>query len=93
MLPQGIYESAKFRRDCLSYLAFAETVRDLLLPTETVVLGKWLPPETVRAILLPVDTLGRKQNHTDSLCKKPYFVNGSLGRKQTITDSLGGSQI
>ena len=27
-------------RDCLSYLASAETVRDLLLPAETVVLGK-----------------------------------------------------
>ena len=24
-------------RDCLSYLAFAETVRDLLLPGETVI--------------------------------------------------------
>ena len=29
-----------FCRDCLSYLASAETVRDLLLPVETVVLGK-----------------------------------------------------
>ena len=37
--------------------------------------------------------LGRKQNHTDSLCRKPFFVDGSLGRKQQITDSLGGSQI
>ena len=27
-------------RDCPSYLASAETVRDLLLPAETVVLGK-----------------------------------------------------
>ena len=40
---QGINESANFRfpcRDCPSYLASAETVGDLLLPAETVVLGK-----------------------------------------------------
>ena len=37
-LAQGINESANFR--CPSYLSSAETVRDLLLPAETVVLGK-----------------------------------------------------
>ena len=42
---------------------------------------------------LPAEGLSRKQNHTDSLCRKPFFVDGSLGRKQEITDSLGGSQI
>ena len=31
--------------------------------------------------------LGRKQNHTDSLCRKPFFVDGSLGRKQAIMQS------
>ena len=32
-------------------------------------------------ILLPAESLGRKQNHTDSLCRKPFFVDGtcSLG--------------
>ena len=33
------------------------------------------------------ESLDRKQNHTDSLCRKPFFVDGSLGRKQEITDS------
>ena len=37
---QGINESANFRRDCPAYLASAETFRDLLLPAETIVLGK-----------------------------------------------------
>ena len=80
-------------RDCPSYLASAENVRDFLLHAETVVLGKWFPAETVCVILLPAETLGRKQNHTDSFCRKPFFVDGSLRRKQEITDSLGGSQI
>ena len=26
------------------------------------------------------ETPGRKQNHTDSLCRKSFFVDGSLGR-------------
>ena len=34
-------------RDCQSYFASTETVRDLLLSAETVVLGKQLPAETV----------------------------------------------
>ena len=57
-------------RDCSSYLASAETVRDLLLPAETTVHKKWLPAETVHVILLPAKTLGRKLNHKDSLCRK-----------------------
>ena len=44
-------------------------------------------------ILLPAETLGRKQNHTDSLCRKLFTKHNSLGRKQEIPDSLGGSQI
>ena len=56
-------------------------------------LGKYLSAETVRVILLPAESLGRKRNHTDSLCRKPFFVDGSLGRKQEITDSLGGIQL
>ena len=39
------------------------------------------------------ESLGRKQNYTDSLCRKPFFLDGNLGRKQEIADSLGGSQI
>ena len=52
-------------RDCPSYLASAETVRDLLLPAKTTVHEKWLPAETVRVILLPAETVGRKLNHTE----------------------------
>ena len=80
-------------RDCPSYLASAKTVRDLLLPAETTVHEKWLPIETVRVILLPAETLGRKLNHTDSLCRKLFPQHNSLDRKQEIADSLGGSQI
>ena len=38
-------------------------------------------------IQLPAKSLSRKQNHTDSLCRKPFFVDGSLGRKQKNTVS------
>ena len=31
--------------------------------------------------------LGRKLNHTDSLCRKPFFVDGSLGRKPEIMEA------
>ena len=54
---------------------------------------KKLSAETVCAILLPAECLSRKQNYTDSLTRKPFFVDSSLGRKQEIGDSLGGSQI
>ena len=54
-----------------------------LFPAETVVLGEELHAETISA-----ESLDRKQNHTDSLCRKPFFVDGNLGRKQEITDSL-----
>ena len=79
-------------RDCPSYLASAKTVRDLLPPAKTNVHEKWLPAETVRVILIPAETLGRKQNHTDSLCRKLFTKHNSLCRKQEIADSLGGSQ-
>ena len=88
---QGINESANLRfLQRLSVIFGFRRDRDLLLPAETVVLGKYLLAETVRVILLPLD---RKQNHRDSLCRKPFFVDGSLDRKQEIADSLGGSQI
>ena len=69
-------------RDCPSYLAFAETVRDLLLPAESFIHDKLLPVETARVILLPAETLGRKQNHANCLCNKPFFADSSFGRKQ-----------
>ena len=83
---QGINESANFRflQRLPSYMASAETARDLLFPAETTVHENWLPAETVRVILL---------NHTDSLRRKPFTKYTSLGRKQEIADSLGGSQI
>ena len=87
--------STRYKRVCyfrflqrLSYLASAETVRDVLLPAETTVQEKWLPAETVRVILLPAKTLGRKLNHTDSLCKKLFTEHNSLSRKQKIAVSL-----
>ena len=80
-------------RDCLSYLAAAETVHDLLLPAETTVHEKWLPAETVLVILLPAESLCSKLSHTDSLCRKQFIKHNSLGKKQEIADSLGGSQI
>ena len=75
-----------FCRDCPSYLAFAETVCDLLLPAETTFHEKWLPAETVCVILLHAETLGRKLNHRDSLCRKLFTKHNSLGRKQEITE-------
>ena len=49
-------------------------------------------------IKLPAESLGRKQNHTDSLCRKPFYVDSSLStgardhgqspRKPNMTDSL-----
>ena len=39
------------------------------------------------------ETLGRKLNHTDSICRKLFTQHNSLGRKQEIADSLGRSQI
>ena len=75
-------------RDCPSYLASPETVRDLLLPAETVVLGKWLPAETVRVIKLPAESLGRKQNHTDSLCRSQFswtVVSAGSRRSRTVS--------
>ena len=50
-------------RDCPSYLASAETVRDLLLPVETTVHETWLRAETVRVILFLAESLDRKLNH------------------------------
>ena len=43
-------------------------------------------------ILFPAETLGRKLNHTDSLCRKLFTEHNSLARKQEITDSLGESE-
>ena len=77
-------------RDCLSYLASAVTVCDLLLPAETTVHKKWLPAETVHVILLPAETQQEAKSHAQSLL---FTKHNSLGRKQEIADSLGSSQI
>ena len=82
-----------FCRDCPSYLASTETVRDLLLPAETTVHEIWLPAEIVRVFRHPAETLGRMQIHTTSLCRKLFPKHNSLGKKQEIADSLGGSKI
>ena len=49
--------------------------------------------EAVHVILLPAETLGRKLNHTDSLCRKLFAKHNSLGRELKIAESLDGSQI
>ena len=90
---QGINQPASFRFLQRLSVIFAETVRNLLLPVGTTVLEKWLPADTVRVTLLPAKSVGRKQNHADNLCRKPFCMYRSLGRKQEIADSLGGSQI
>ena len=93
---QGINESANFRflqRLSVIFGFRRDCVRDLLLPVETTVHDSWLPAEAVRVILLSAETLGRKLNHTDSLCRKLFPKHNSLGRKQEIADSLNGSQI
>ena len=78
MLLTLIYASC---RDCPSYLASAETVHDLLLPAETVVLGKWIPAEIVRVILLPADNLCRKRKLADSIIP---CDNGGIEDKSKI---------
>ena len=50
----------------------------VLLPVETAVCDKQTPDETVSMILLPAENLGRKQNHVDSLSRKPFFMHRSL---------------
>ena len=52
-----------------------------------------LPGDTVRMTLLPVETRDRKQNHENSIGRKPFFANGSFGGKQEIVASLCGSQL
>ena len=89
-MSQPIFTSC---RDCPSYFASAETVRDLLLPAETTIHEKWLPVQTVQVILLPAETLGRKLNHMDSLCRKQQSQQeardrGQSPRKPNMKDSL-----
>ena len=43
--------------------------------------------------LASAEILGRKINHTDSLCRKLFSKHNSLGKKQEIADNLGGSHI
>ena len=75
-LSQGINESANFR-----FLRRLSVIFD----------SRFLPRLLclVNSIMQRLsDGLDRKQNHTDSLCRKPLFVGGSLGRKPNMTDSL-----
>ena len=70
-------------RNCSSNLASAETVREILLPAETLCL--------VNSFLQRLSA-GSRITQTVS-AGSHFFVDGSLGRKQEITDSLGGTQI
>ena len=51
--------------------------QEIAQTAETTVLEKWLPLENVRVILLPAETVGRKLNHTDSLCRKLFTKHKS----------------
>ena len=71
-------------------------------PAETTVNKKLLPAETICVILLPAETrqeakshgsLGRKLNHTDSLCRKLFSKHNSLDRKQEIGNSPGTDSL
>ena len=87
-------------RDCLSYLASAETVRASCrgYRRRKMASGRDCPCDSASC-----RDLGRKLNHTDnlgrklftkhnSLGRKLFTKHNSLGRKQEIADSLGGSQ-
>ena len=76
-------------RDCPTYLAPAETVRDLLLTADTTVHENWLPAETAPVILLLAEILGRKLNHRVSLCRKLFTKHNSLCRKLFTSLFLG----
>ena len=54
----------------------ADTVSNLLFPAETAVCDKQLPAETVCLFLHPAEMLSRVQNHTDSLDRKSFVVDG-----------------
>ena len=84
-------------RDCRSYLASAENVRDLLLPAETAVHEKWLPAETVRVTASCRDSQQEAETHGQSLQEGIYQAQqsrqeardrGHSQRKPNMTDSL-----
>ena len=54
-------------------------VINIFLP-QIAVCDKYLSAKTVHKILLPAKTCSRRQNHTDSLCRKPHFMEISLER-------------
>ena len=76
-------------RDCPSYFASAETVRDLLLPAETTVHEKWLPAETVLVILLPAERVSAGSRITWTVSEGSYFPSTtvSAGSKRLWTVS------
>ena len=61
--------------------------QEIARTAETTVLEKWLPAETVCVILLPAETVGRKVNHTDSLCRKLFTRHKSRQEARDCTDS------
>ena len=89
---QGINDSASYR-DCPSYLASAETVRDLLLFAETTVNEKLLPFRDCPCDSASCRHSRRKLNHKDSLCRKRFTTHNSLCRKLfTKHNGLGRKQ-
>ena len=78
-----------FLFDCTSYLASAETVRELLLPAGTTVLEKWLPAETVCVTLLPAESSRQEaESRGQSLQEAIFHVKEvSAGSKRSRTVS------
>ena len=96
---QGINESANFRflQRLPSYLASAETVRDLLLPAETTVHDKWLPADCPCDSASCRESRQEAKSHGQSLQEAIYQAQqsrqeardrGQSRRKPNITYSL-----
>ena len=76
-------------RDCPSYLVFADTVRDLLLPAEATVREKWLPAESVYAILLSAESRQEAESRGQTRQEASYHVQQPRQETRSRTESAG----
>ena len=78
-----------FRRNYPSYLASAETVHDVLLPVQIVVLYIWLSSSpSALFCFLPRLSAGREHNQADSFDRKPFLrtvVSARGKRSRTVS--------
>ena len=85
----NFYKASLIKTGCIyklicQFLLCAKTVCNLLLPAKTAVHDRRVLAETVCMILLPAATLGEKQNHKDSLHRKPFFILVVLEGKEIM---------